>query len=353
MTGPGGRGVAGRVGAVGVYTSGAGVELVRQARAVAGAVTVAGTSGRKAICALAAAGDLHGVDLDPAVYLERNTSPAQGSLFDLDWELWQRDRRLPVVRSAGTYVRSRDTVALAAAFDAVIGAGTVRVVSMDGWWLHSGLGLLLERVGDCEDALGFVLAGYFDPLDEPRGVAGLRQLADLAAAGGRRVELLRTDLAAIGFAAVGGTLGTIGTNTSMRHHGLPPSREAARSYHDRQHSPYVFVPALLGWHRGDVLGALTSFDGAGITRCDCPVCDGDDLLRFDQTWPGLPPVEVRRAAQAHDLHCCAALARSVLSSAYPAAAWARECRSAVQVAEGIKLTYRVELPVPNAIKAWQ
>ncbi len=313
------RGLSRRVGTVGVYTTGSDLEAVQQARALAGRVTVAGQSGRRAVAALAVAGDLYGVDLDPAVYLARGVVPAQTTLFDLDEEAWQCDRGLPMIRSAGVHVAPRATDSLDRAFTTCVGSGTVRVVSLDGWWLHSGLHALLSRVEECEDALVFVLADCFDPLAKPGAVDGLRALVERA--DGRQVELLRTDLAAIGFAAAGGTWGAIGISTTTRHHGLPMGRREAQDYQDRHHSPYVFVPALLSWHRGTELGALTRFDGAGITCCDCPVCGGDDLLRFDKSWSEQVPAAVRAEAQAHDLHCCLALARSVLISA--SAAWSK------------------------------
>jgi hypothetical protein len=159
---------------------------------------------------------------------------------------------------------------------------------------------------------------------------------------------------AIGFAALGGSLGAIGVNTATRHHGLGirRSQQAQEAYEERHQSPYVFVPALLSWHRGAELGALAPFDGAGITQCDCPVCAGRDLLRFDQLHSPSVPSEIRREAMLHDLHCCLALARRVLASADPPAAWIRECRNAVDVTHGITSVYKVLLTVPTSIRGW-
>ncbi len=352
MTGTTGRGLARRVGTVGIYTAGSKLDLVLQARAMAGGVTLAGSSGRRALLELADAGELRGVDLDPAVYLERGAVPDQPGLFEVDWEVWQHDLGLPVIRSGGVHVPPRDPDSLTRAFTSSVGRGTIRVVSLDSWWLRGGLRALLHRVRACDDPLAFALANCFDPLAEAGAVDGLRALVELASDGGRRVELLRADLAAIGFAVAGGTLGTIGTSTSTRHHGLPMGRRATQDYQRRHRSPYVFVPALLSWHRGVELGALTPFGGAGITRCDCPVCEGGDLLRFDQSWPGQVPAEVRAEAQAHDLHSCTRLARHVLTSADPSAAWTQMCSSATNVAAGIATVYKVQLPVPPSISAW-
>ena len=228
------------------------------------------------------------------------------------------------------------------------------MVSIDSWWLRAGLADLMDCVDRCDDALAFVLAASFDPLAAAGAVNGLRVLLDLAVRGGRRVELLRSDVTAIGFAALGGSLGTIGINTATRHHGLGirRSRQAQQDYEERHRSPYVFVPALLSWHRGTELGALTPFDGAGITRCDCPVCGGRDLLRFDQLHLPTVPAAIRREAMLHDLHCCIALARRVLTSADPAATWIAECRSAVEISRGITSVYKVLLTVPTSVSGW-
>lgn len=350
-----------RVGTVGVYATGSSLALVRQARALAGQVTVGGRPGKRALSTLDAEDDLHGVDLDPAAYLDRGLEPAQGELFEVDWEARQRSLGLPVVRSDGVYVGAKDRCALIHAFATPVGAGTIRVISLEAWWLRDtlrgglrgGLRELLARVRECDDPLAFVLADRFDPLDTPGAVDGLRMLLDVAIAGGRRVELLRTDVGGIGFVAAGGSWGTIGTSTSTRHHGLMLPRKAAVDREDRLRSPYVFVPALLSWHRGTELGALSQFDGAGITSCDCPTCNGADLLRFGREWERTVPLAVREEAQAHDLHCCVALAHRVLADANPAEAWARECRSAVATAANIAGVYRVLIKVPASISAWQ
>lgn len=111
-----GRGLARKLGTVGVYTTGSRLDLVLQARTLAGRVTLAGSSGRRALLKLADAGDLHGVDLDPAVYLERGAVPDQPGLFEVDWEVWQRDLGLPVIRSRGVHVPPRDRDSLTWAF---------------------------------------------------------------------------------------------------------------------------------------------------------------------------------------------------------------------------------------------
>ncbi|MBM7784798.1 hypothetical protein [Tenggerimyces flavus] len=348
-----------RRGVVSAYVSGESLELVREARRIAGRVTLVGKSGLKAITQLSRARDLENVDLDPGTYVGRS-DPPEGLLpldwdeLRLDWEKQQRLHRLDVVRAEGTFVPKGDFDALREAFTKTVDAGAVRVVSLHGWWLHSaGLQDLLVLVRHCDEALGFVLAGLFDPLEAAGAVDGLRELLDEASPTARRVELLRTDLAGIGFAAAGGALGSIGLGTSSRHHGLPLLRQAREAYEQRKGIPRVFVPALLAWKKGTELGALAPFDGAGITNCSCLPCDGRDLLRFDQEYKGNLPAGVREDARAHDLYTVFELAKTVLNSRDPLATWVEECRRAERVALGIHSAYRIDLTVPPSVRAWK
>ena len=347
------RALAPRVGTVGIYATGSRLDVVRQARALTGRVTLGGASGKRALAALAAARDLYGVDLDPADYMQRTKVSAQIELFEVDWEARQRDLGLDVVRSNGVHVGRKDQRCLRHAFTTPVSSGTVRVVSIEDWWLRDGLPDLLAHIRACDDSLAFVLANCFDPLDEVGAVDGLRALLDTTRSGGRRVELLRADVTAIGFAATGGSFGTIGTSTATRHHGLPLSNRAAREREVRLRSAYVFVPALLSWHRGTELGALSQFDGAGITGCDCSLCDGRDLMRFTGEWNDKVPTAISDEAHAHDLHSCVALTRRILASPDPAAAWIEACQSAVATAAGVASVYKVRLTVPASISAWR
>jgi len=238
-------------------------------------------------------------------------------------------------------------MALQSAFRTVVGAGTTRVVSLHAWWLRpEALKKLLPFVLASADPLAFVLADPFDPLDAPGAVDGLHQLLDAAAADGRRVELLRTDVAGLGFVAAGGTHGAIGLSTTTRHHGLPLGRTASRRYEERLGIPKVFVRRLLSWQQGTALGALTPFGGAGVMRCDCIGCDGRDLSRFDRQWPGSVPDDVRADARTHDLYSWLALVAEVLGADESMSAWRTACATAVKAAATIADAHKVRLKVP-------
>jgi len=344
-----GRPIALRTGTVAAYTTGTDVALVRQARAAVGRVTLSGRSGLRAIQTLKRQNDLWGVDLDPASYLDREPEP--DALFPFDWIAIQRELNLPVVRSVGLHARRGDEASLRGAFAGRLDDGTVRTVSLDGSWLQTKrLPSLLAAIRNCDDPLAFVLAAPFDPLDPLGAVDGLVALTE--ASSGRYAELLRTDTSGIAFAAAGGALGAIGLSTTTRHHGLPMGPRATSDFEQRQRSPLCFVAKLNSWQHGAALGALAPFGGAGITSCDCAACDGRDLLRFDQAWPGDVPSDVRADARAHDFHTWLDISRQILAADDPMSAWRANCRRAVTTAATIADTYKVALRIPGSITSW-
>lgn len=345
------RSTALRHGTVSAYMTGSDIAAVREVRAVAGRVTVCGRSGLKTLTKLGRDGDLWGVDLDPACYLDRDEEPP--ALFPFDWVARQVELGLPVVRSSGRYVPRDNDADLREAFAGGLPDGTVRTVSLEASWLKpKGLARVLPVIRGCDDPLALAFAAPFDPLDALGAVDGLRAILDAASPASRRVELLRTDTTGVAFAAEGGSLGAIGLTTTTRHHGLSLGSRAKGSYEQRQSSPLVFTPRLNSWRRGTTLGALTPFGGAGVTGCPCTPCDGRDLLRFDQTWSGKVPAEVSADARAHDLHCWLALSSEVLGAADPQAAWKQVCIDAAMTATGIAETYKVAIGLPGSVTGW-
>jgi hypothetical protein len=327
-------------GVVSAYVGAGDVEFVQYVRRVVGTVTLSGKNGMAVLNALAKLDDLDGVDLDPAGYLTPTSD--QLELFAEDWTARQRDLGLRVVRSQGRFVPNHDRAALKVAMHEPLADEVVRVVSLHETWLRPpNLRLVLDAVRACDNGLAFVFASVMDPLAAPGAVDGLRELREVAAVGGRRVELLRTDASGIGFGAEEGSLGAIGLSTSGRHHGLQLGRDQLEKYRDRQRWPLVFVPSLVCWQRGSSLGALTEFAGAGITDCGCGPCGGRSLLRFDRSWPDQVPPDVRRDAQAHDLAEWSRLAGRVLTDDEPAQAWARRCAAAIRTAAEVAASYRV------------
>lgn len=341
-----------RTGVVGAYVGSGDVEFVRNVRRVVGNVTVSGRTGMSILARLAKDGDLHGVDLDPAGYLTSQQRD-QFALFPEDWIPRQRELGLTVIRSQGRHVPGGDRDGLKTAMTEPIAADVVRVLSLHETWLRRpNLGLVLDAVRACDDALAFVFASVMDPFAAAGAVDGLLELRHVAEAGGRRVELLRTDVTGIPFAAHGGSLGAVGLTTSGRHHGLPLRKDQLGKYRDRQRWPLVFVPSLACWQRGYSLGALSAFAGAGITDCGCVPCNGRSLLRFDRGWLKRVPQEVREDAQAHDVAEWSRLAGRVLAASEPGAAWTRVCADAVSMVDTIASRYKVALKLPKSLIAW-
>lgn len=340
-----------RTGLLGAYMSANDLEQVRAVRELTGHVTVHGKTGLKALRRLRLDGDLHDVDLDPAGYLHPLRD--EGTLFPFDWEACQQELELPVVRSAGRFVRSGNVQQLTEAFTVPVGRGTVRVVSLDGRWLRPDrLPEVLAHVRHCPDSLAFVLADPFDPLAADGAVTGLQLLLELARDGGRTVELLRTDITGIAFVAAGGSHGSIGLTSSTRHHSLGMGRKAGREHEARLGIPKVFTTSLLSWQQGTQLGALTPWNGAGICQCACAGCDGRSLLRFDQSFAGTVPPGVRADAQLHDLHAIRDVAQTIFGATDPLRAWRQLCQSAQHTVTEVEVLYRVPMRVPRSIIAW-
>jgi hypothetical protein len=339
-----------RVGAVGAYVGQANVALVRRLRARVGHVTVSGRTGLGLIQALAKDGDLANVDLDPAGYLRK--PKAQLELIPEDWSDCQRRLGLDVVRSKGRHVPTRDHAALHLAMTEPVGRNVVRVVSLHRSWLRpADFVHLLDAVDSCDDDLAFVFADVMDPFSSKVAVNALRDLVNRATSGGRRLELLRTDITGLAVATEGATLGAIGLSTSGRHHGLGMSAAQSEQWRHRQTWPLVYVPDLASWHRASTLGSLSAYGGAGITDCSCEPCAGRSLLRFDHSWDRIPP-EVREDAQAHDVASWSALAGRILSSTDAAVMWAKVCADAVALAGGIASEYKVVFDLPRTIRSW-
>lgn len=339
-------------GTVGAYTTGSDIAAVRRARAAAGHVTLSGKAGLGALWKLRDDGDLWGVDLDPAEYLSRPV--ADDALFPIDWVACQRELGLPTLRSAGIYVPAKDSLALNAAFDQLVPSDVVRVVSLNSSWLRpSSIAESVAAIRNADNPIALVLADAFDPLAADGAVDGLRTILEVAREDDRPIELLRSDIVAIAFAAAGGAVGTIGLSTSTRHHGLPLGSRAGNAHRERQSSPLAYVAPLASWQRGTTLGALSPFAGTNsITDCGCAHCGDRSLLRFDRVWTSQVPAEVRDDARLHDIASWAAIARQVLSATEPEDEWRRLCQAAMAMAGDIADEYKLAIEVPGSITGW-
>lgn len=315
-----------------------------------GGVTLQGVHGLKIARVLDRAGELKGVDLDPAAYLARGKAPApvvQGQLgFDLDlpvfdWVEVQAELGLPVIRTAGPRLKTGQVDALKAELGREYPVPVSVTLVLDGGWLgskHSGV--LAEQLRAADRDVSLVFGAPFDPVDSSYKVEGLRRLLRWSNRTGRRLELLRTGPIGIPAVAAGAKVAAIGLSSSTRHLGGPVARRTDGVRPKR--SPQVFVPRLLHWQRG------VDLKGSEVTDCSCAACAraGSGLRRFDVAFDSSVPAGVRNAAREHDLHALAGVVRGVVAAADPREELSRLRHDAQDLAKAVGVT------VPRWLGDW-
>lgn len=342
------RGVA--LGRVHAYLGRCGVADAVANRDRFGGVTLQGVSGLRVARAMARAGELSGVDLDPAGYLNRGKAKppvvtAQLGLdLDLpvfDWVEAQAELGLPVVRTAGPRLRVGQLDALKMELHRDYPVPVSVTLALDGGWLGSKYsGVLAEQLRAADRDVSLVLGAPFDPVDSSYKILGLRRLLRWSSRTGRSLELLRTGPVGIPAIAAGARLAAIGLSSSTRHLGGPVARRADGVRPKR--SPQVFVPRLLHWQRGIDLKA-------GLTDCECVACArvGSGLRRFDVAYDSTVPADVRAAAREHDSHALAEVMHTVTASSEPESELARLRQDARELAA------EVDIVVPKWLGGWE
>ncbi|HEX6359718.1 hypothetical protein [Actinophytocola sp.] len=339
------------LGRVQVYLGRCGAAEVVANRERFGAVTLQGLHGLGVATRLARAGELRGIDLDPAVYLARGRAKApvvEGQLgFDLDlpvfdWVIAQAELGLPVVRTAGPRLRVGQIDELQAELHRDYPVPVSVSLVLDGGWLgskHSGV--LAEQLRAADRDVSLVLGAPFDPVDSSYKVQGLQRLLRWSNRTGRRLELLRTGPIGIPAIAAGANVAAIGLSSSTRHLGGPVAQRKDGVRPKR--SPQVFVPKLLYWQRG------VDLRGTEVTHCGCPACAraGGGLSRFGVSFDSSVPASVRAAAQEHDSHALADVVRSVMGATDPKDELARMRRDAQDLATTIGM------PAPKWLANWE
>lgn len=315
-----------------------------------GGVTLQGLPGLTVARVLARAGELAGVDLDPAAYLARGKAKApvvEGQLgFELDlpafdWVEAQAELGLSVVRTVSPRLRVGQLDELRAELHREYPVKVSVTLALDGGWLgskHSGV--LAEQLRAADRDVSLVLGAPFDPVDSSYKVLGLRRLLRWSARTGRTLELLRTGPIGIPAIAAGAKLAAIGLSSSTRHLGGPVARRADGVRPKR--SPQVFVPRLLHWQRG------IDLKGTEVTECGCAACAraGSGLERFDVAFDSAVPATVRAAAQEHDSYALAEVVHAVMGATDPKDELARLRQDAQELAA------EVDLVVPKWLDNW-
>jgi len=315
-----------------------------------GGVTLQGVQGLKVARVLARAGELTGVDLDPAGYLARGRDrpPVVAGQLGLDLDLpvfdWveaQAELGLAVVRTAGPRLRVGQVDELKAELHRDYPVPVSVTLALDGGWLgsrHSGV--LAEQLRAADRDVSLVLGAPFDPVDSSYKVLGLQRLLRWSSRTGRRLELLRSGPIGIPATAAGASLAAIGLSSSTRHLGGPVAKRADGVRPKR--SAQVFVPRLLHWQRGMDLKA------GELTDCGCAACAraGAGLRRFGTAFDATVPAAVRAAAQEHDSHALAGVVREIRTAADPESELSRLRQDARELAT------ELGLPVPPWLGAW-
>lgn len=330
------------------------VEDVLRARERFGGVTLQGAGGFRIANVLDRVGELHDVDLDPAVYRAR---PAKQSdqltlpgmeLGPFDWVGAQVELGLPVVRTPGIRIKLNRLDDLKEELNREYAAEVTVVLALDAGWLGPRHIQSLEhelKVADRDVSLAF--ASVASPLDTVRRIDGLRRLLRWAADSKRALELLRTDLSGLPAVIEGASVIAIGLGASTRRVSVPLKRNGTAA---PRKSPWVFVPRLLDWQRADVLGALGPWDGAGLTHCECAVCEGagQDLRRFQGRADAAD--EIRR----HDELALGSVIREILGAEDPNRELKFRRVNAVQRAKAVASSLDVELAAPAKwLDSWE
>lgn len=339
------------LGRVQAYLGRCGVGEALAQRQRFGAVTLQGLAGLRVARALARAGELTGVDIDPAAYLARPAArpPVVAGQLGLDLELprfdWveaQAELGLPVVRTAGPRLRVGQLDALRAELHREYPVPVSVTLALDGGWLgskHSGV--LAEQLRAADRDVSLVLGAPLDPLDSSYKIFGLQRLLRWSTRTERRLELLRTGPVGIPAITAGARLAAIGMSASTRRLGGPLARRADGVRPKR--SPQVFVPRLLHWQRGiDLRGS------SEVTECACAACRraGAGLRRFDVAFDTAVPAAVRADAREHDSHALAEIVHAITGAKDPKAELVKLTGDAEDLAE------ELGLPLPKWLASW-
>ena len=290
--------------------------------------------------------------LDPACYAAKPEDRRAGAnrLFSHEdyWLDQQREHRVAAYLSPSPYIPAGDVKQLRRVLDAgrefctAAQHGTpavaFTVVAADRRWLSDLAPTFAAVLSRAETPIALILADREDPLGSRASVEGLVRVL----ACHPHVALLRTDAAAFGALAHGAVAAAIGTITTLRHL-VPPGSPGFAPIRDK--TARVLVGPLLQYIAGSTLAEYKRDDG--LLDCDCEVCGGASLRRFEDE-------DLLLEAHRHNVATCRRVA-DVLRAQPPRrrpTAWAAMCSSALVMSE--RLEEQTEYPVdqPMSLRAW-
>jgi hypothetical protein len=308
-------------------------------------VVLSGTEGLRAAKQLQASGQDMEWRVDPGGYSAAPPDHA-GTLFHMepDWAALQRGAGVAEVLSPGVYVPAGEPGPLLRALESEqcwaekAGGATVQL-ALDWRWLVDGLDALLAALEEADGPVALLLAAAKDPLSHAGAVAGLAQVVSAHPT----IAVHRCDIGALGLVALGGRHGVIGIDPSQRHI-YPPSDGRAFS---QDRSPAVFVPELLGWHKGTWLARMAASDRHGRLCCHLPACDGRPYRTFRDP-------STRPDAVAHNRHAIEPLVTEVLGTSPEErfGVFRSLCDNAIAAAFELSGELRQDISPSPQVQAW-
>jgi hypothetical protein len=242
--------------------------------------------------------------IDPAAYLDQVATAAEpfalpesdGTLFGSDLGAvfdGQRQSHAAAAITPSRYVQAGDSAAFKALVrqaqeierDDVIVAVPVALPWLTQKQYLPQLIAGLQRIAHPKAVM---FGAQKNPFDVAAATANFRLLL----AETTNVGLWRADVpAAFDCLAHGGAFAAIGAGGSLRH--LIPADERPDADNPMAHTPAVLLPSMLRYVRGRIIAE--KYANTPAPRCDCVVCDGASLDRFDSL-----NGDVRAEAHAHN-----------------------------------------------------
>ncbi|MFD0413730.1 hypothetical protein [Streptomyces sp. NPDC127108] len=223
---------------------------------------------------------------DTPFRLASHSLSGQQSLFEEDQAEELRNSQQGQLYNGATasltptrYIRAGDRQTVAAAAQAAWGLDSQRTIltlPLDYQWLREpgDLDYLIATLADLPHIKAIALGAARNPLATRGTVIALRKLITSL----ERVALIRTDLAGLDAYAHGALFVSIGMQTPMRHI-RPPGSTGPPMPRKSNVTTMVLHPQLMDYFRADTLRDL--YGRLPGPRCDCTVCTGRSLLRFD------------------------------------------------------------------------
>jgi hypothetical protein len=242
--------------------------------------------------------------LDPAAYLDQVATadepfalpPSDNTLFGIDLDSLlsgQRQCHATAAITPSRYIQAGDS----AAFKALV--RQARAINRDDVivavpvalpWLtkQQYLPQLIAGLQRIPHPKAIMFGAQKNPFDVAAAIPNFRRLL----AETTNVGLWRADVpAAFDCLAHGGAFAAIGAGGSLRH--LIPADEKPTAENPVAHTPAVLLPSMLRYSQGRFIA--DKYANMPAPHCNCDVCDGAPLNRFDSL-----SGEVRANAHAHN-----------------------------------------------------